>query len=101
MKGSEFNDEIIDRDGKTSTNNAGGINGGITNGNDLIFRTAVRPASSISKKQNTINLKTGEKEKIKIEGRHDKLIVLRMPVIIEAVTAIALADLKITSKMYD
>ncbi|TYB30408.1 MAG: chorismate synthase [Candidatus Mcinerneyibacterium aminivorans] len=101
MKGSEFNDEIIDEAGKTATNNAGGINGGITNGNDLIFRIAVRPASSISKKQNTINLKTGKNEEIKIEGRHDKLVVLRMPVIIEAVTAITLADLKITSKMHD
>ncbi|MBU0591730.1 chorismate synthase [Candidatus Micrarchaeota archaeon] len=94
MLGSEFNDEILTANGKTKTNNAGGINGGITNGNELVFRVAIRPTASISKEQKTINLKTGKQTGIKIEGRHDACIALRTPVIVEAVTAIVLADLK-------
>lgn len=98
MKGSEHNDCIIDVNGKTETNNAAGINGGITNGNDIVFRVAVKPTSSISIGQNTINLKTGEMTELKVEGRHDACIALRIPVVIEAGTAIALADLLLTSK---
>ncbi len=97
--GSEFNDEIIDITGKTKTNNAGGINGGITNGNELVFRVAVRPTASIAKEQKTMNLKTGKQTSIKIEGRHDACIALRAPVIIEAVTAIVLADLKMLNNI--
>lgn len=93
MKGSEHNDSIINLNGKTETNNAGGINGGISNGNDLIFRIVVKPTSSISQKQKTLNIKTGEMVDLVVEGRHDTCIALRVPVIIEAVTAIALADL--------
>lgn len=93
MYGSEHNDQLIDVSGKTLTNFAGGINGGITNGNPLVFRVAVKPTSSISKTQQTINLNTGQKEELKIKGRHDVCIALRVPVIIEAVTAIVLADL--------
>jgi len=92
MKGTSANDEIIDISGKTITNNSGGINGGISNGNDILFRVAIKPGSSIVKEQNTINLKTGEKVKIKIQGRHDTCFALRVPVIIEAVTAIAITD---------
>ncbi|OQY04829.1 MAG: chorismate synthase [Bacteroidetes bacterium 4572_117] len=92
MHGSEHNDEIIDESGKTKTNNAGGINGGITNGNDIYFKVAVKPTSSISLAQQTINLQTGKPEKLEIKGRHDACIALRVPVILEAVTAIALAD---------
>ena len=101
MKGSQSNDPIISTNGKTSSNNAGGINGGITNGNDLIFRVAVKPTSSIGKVQETINLKTGVMEKLEIEGRHDSCIVLRTPVIFEACTAIAVADLFLTGKTYN
>lgn len=101
MKGSQSNDPLIATDGKTSSNNAGGINGGITNGNDLIFRVAVKPTSSIGKVQETINLKTGVMEKLEIEGRHDSCIVLRTPVIFEACTAIAVADLFLTGKTYN
>ncbi len=97
MKGSEFNDIILDKKGKTKTNNSGGINGGITNGNDIVFRVAVRPTATIFKPQQTINLKTGESAIISPKGRHDSCIALRMPVIVEAVTAIALADLKLLS----
>jgi chorismate synthase len=93
MRGSEHNDTFISKSGKTLTNNAGGINGGITNGNDLVFRVAVKPTSSITLPQQTISLKTGEVEMMKVEGRHDACIALRVPVIVEAVTAIGLTDL--------
>jgi chorismate synthase len=93
MKGSQFNDIFIDKEGKTKTNHAGGINGGITNGNELVFRIAVRPPASINREQDTINLKTGQPAKVLVKGRHDVCIALRMPVIVEAVTAFVLADL--------
>jgi len=93
MRGSEHNDCFISTDGGTSTNHAGGINGGISNGNPLIFRVAVKPASSISKKQRTINMTTGEMVDLEIKGRHDMCIAMRVPVIVEAATAIVLADL--------
>ncbi len=93
MKGSEHNDNILSMDGKTETNHAGGINGGITNGNDLVFRIAIKPTSSISKEQQTLNIKTGKVDTLKVEGRHDLCVALRAPVIVEAATAIVLADL--------
>jgi chorismate synthase len=98
MKGSEHNDMFISPEGKTDTNNAGGINGGITNGNDIIFRVAVKPTSSIPLPQNTINIKTGKMTELKIEGRHDLCIALRVPVILEAATAIVIADLMMTEQ---
>lgn len=93
MRGSKHNDRFIDKEGKTATNHAGGINGGITNGNDLFFRVAVKPTASIGLPQNTIDLRTNEMTELKIEGRHDACIALRIPVIIEAATALVLADL--------
>jgi len=93
MKGSEHNDEIINKEGITKTNNAGGINGGISNGNELNFKVAIKPASSIKKQQKTINLKTGKQTDLSIGGRHDACIALRAVVVIESVAAIALADL--------
>ena len=95
MTGSVFNDLIIDKKGTTKTNNSGGINGGISNGNNLVFRVAVRPTASISKAQNTYNFETEQIEELVIKGRHDICFALRVPVIIEAVTAIVLADLKL------
>ncbi len=92
MRGSEHNDNILDASGKTETNHAGGINGGISNGNDLIFRVAVKPTSSTSQVQRTLNMKTGRVEELKIEGRHDICIALRVPPVLEAATAIVLAD---------
>ncbi len=92
MRGSEHNDSLISVDGKTDTNHAGGINGGISNGNDLVYRVVVKPTASTSKKQHTMNVKTGEMADLEVAGRHDRCIALRVPVIIEAVTAIALAD---------
>ncbi len=93
MKGSEHNDNILSADGKTETNHAGGINGGISNGNPLIFRIAVKPTSSTSKAQKTMNMQSGQIEELKIEGRHDRCIALRVPPVLEGVVAIVLADL--------
>ena len=93
MFGSDHNDAIMDETGKTKTNNAGGIVGGLTNGNDLVFRIAVKPASSTPKEQQSLNWETNTVESFSVKGRHDLCIALRVPVILEAVTAIVLADL--------
>ncbi len=93
IRGSEHNDRYIDKNGKTATNHAGGVNGGISNGNDLIFRVVVKPTSSTNQVQNTYNFKTGEMVDLKVEGRHDTCIALRIPVVIEAATAIVIADM--------
>lgn len=98
MKGSEHNDSILDNSGKTATNNAGGITGGLTNGNELVFRVAVKPTSSIGIKQKSFSIETGRVEELEVKGRHDACIALRVPVVIEAITAIALADLLPISK---
>lgn len=95
MKGSNHNDAILDMQGTTATNNAGGINGGITNGNELVFKVAVKPTSSTPKEQNTLNIKSGKVEPFIVKGRHDLCIALRVPVVVEAVTAIVLADFKL------
>lgn len=93
MFGSEHNDSIINPDGTTKTNNAGGIVGGITNGNELAFRIVVKPTSSTPKVQETLNVETGNVEPFSVKGRHDLCIALRVPVVLEAVTAMVLADL--------
>ena len=93
MFGSEHNDAIENMEGKTRTNHAGGIVGGISNGNELVFRLAVKPTSSTPKEQNSLNWDTGKTEDFSIKGRHDLCVALRAPVIVEAVTALVLADL--------
>jgi chorismate synthase len=93
MKGSEHNDPIIDETGKTSSNNSGGINGGITNGNELIFRIVVKPTSSTGIEQKSFDFRKKEIVSLKVTGRHDACIALRIPVIAEAAVAIALTDL--------
>ncbi|MGD0231603.1 MAG: chorismate synthase [Syntrophorhabdales bacterium] len=93
MRGSACNDRIVSRTGETMTNNAGGINGGITNGNRLAFRIAVRPTASISRPQFFIDMETALQREFSLEGRHDACFALRVPVIVEAATAIVLADL--------
>lgn len=98
MKGSEHNDNIISKDGKTETNFAGGINGGITNGNEIIFRIAVKPTSSTHQSQKTLNFKSGEIEELSIEGRHDTCIALRVPVVVEAAASIVMADFMMQSQ---
>ena len=92
MKGSEHNDCFIDAEGHTATNGAGGINGGISNGNPIVFRIAVKPTASISKVQRTANFITGDIEDFSVKGRHDACIALRCPVIVEAIAAIVLAQ---------
>lgn len=92
MFGSEHNDSIQKMNGKTRTNHAGGVVGGISNGNELVFRLAVKPTSSTPKEQNSLNWDTKQKEDFSIKGRHDLCVALRAPVIVEAVTAIVLAD---------
>jgi chorismate synthase len=98
MRGSEHNDSIVDTSGKTRTNHAGGINGGISNGNDLIFKLAIKPTSSTPKQQQTMNFKTGQITDFVVQGRHDACVALRAPVIVECATAIVLADMKLTGK---
>lgn len=93
MFGSEHNDAIETMSGKTVTNHAGGVVGGITNGNELVFRIAIKPTSSTPKEQTSLNWDTEQMEKFSIKGRHDLCVALRAPVIVEAATAIVLADL--------
>ena len=92
MKGSEHNDPI-GPDLRPTKNGAGGANGGITNGAPICFRAAFKPTSSIRKAQQTFNLGTGEMDSLEVPGRHDVCFALRVPVVVEAMTAIVLADL--------
>jgi chorismate synthase len=93
MFGSQHNDAIEDMSGHTRTNHAGGVVGGITNGNELVFRIAIKPTSSTPKEQLTLNWETEQLENFSVKGRHDLCVALRAPVILEAMTAIVLADL--------
>ena len=95
MLGSQNNDPIVDADGHTATNHAGGIVGGITNGNEIVVRAAIKPTASISREQQTFNFESGKVESLIIKGRHDVCIALRAAVVVEAAVAIALADLKL------
>ena len=98
MYGSEANDPFCMNNGAvlTETNNNGGINGGITNGMPLIFRTAIKPTPSIFKEQRTVSLSKSENTTLKIEGRHDPAIIHRARAVVDAVSAITLADLLVT-----
>jgi chorismate synthase len=93
MFGIDHNDAIENGDGKTITNHAGGIVGGITNSNELVFRIAIKPTSSTPKEQQTYNWETDQVDSFAVRGRHDLCIALRVPPVLEAVTAITLADL--------
>ncbi|MCX6335798.1 MAG: chorismate synthase [Bacteroidetes bacterium] len=93
MFGIDHNDSIEGASGKTTTNHAGGIVGGYTNGNEMVFRIAIKPTSSTPKEQQTWNWENNEIEAFSVKGRHDLCIALRVPVVLEAVTAMVLADL--------
>ena len=95
MKGSEANDPFAIKDGRvvTETNNNGGINGGITNGMPVRFRTVIKPTPSISKTQKTVNFETMTEKELVIQGRHDPAIIHRARVVVDAMTAITLVDL--------
>jgi len=98
MFGLEHNDAIENKEGKTVTNHAGGVIGGITNGNELVFRIAIKPTSSTPKEQLTYNWETDNMEAFSVRGRHDLCIALRVPPVLEATTAIVLADLMLISQ---
>lgn len=93
MRGSEHNDPLLDRRGRTATNHAGGVVGGLTNGNPLIVRAAFKPTASIAREQQTYHAATDRVEPLVIRGRHDRCIALRGAVVVEAAVAIALAEL--------
>jgi chorismate synthase len=93
MKGSEHNDLFIARNKSitTETNRSGGIQGGISNGNDIFFRVAFKPVASIMKDQETVN-REGENVVLKGKGRHDVCVVPRAIVIVESMAALVIAD---------
>jgi chorismate synthase len=90
-KGSEVNDIILDNSGKTKTNYSGGIQGGISNGNDIYCEVAFKPVATIMQKQNTID-KDGNAVEIQGKGRHDACVVPRAVPIVESMMALTLAD---------
>ncbi len=94
MRGSEANDPFALADGKvvTTTNHAGGINGGITNGMPVVFTATFRPTPSIALPQESVDLRTGEEVEIEIKGRHDPCIVPRAVPVIEAAAALAACE---------
>jgi chorismate synthase len=97
MKGSEHND-IFNSDGSTKTNLSGGIQGGISNGEDIYFRVAFKPVATIMQKQKTIDAKGSELE-MQGKGRHDPCVVPRAVPIVEAMAALVLADYYLLNKI--
>ena len=93
MFGSQHNDAIEDMNGRTRTNHAGGVVGGLSNCNELVYRIAIKPTSSTPKEQLTLNWETEQIEQFSVKGRHDLCVALRAPVILEAMTALVLTDL--------
>ncbi len=100
LRGSEHNDPFVWKDGTvvTETNHAGGILGGLATGMPIVFRVAVKPTSSIARPQRTVDLGTGLSTSLVVTGRHDPCIVPRAVVVLESVTAIALADLALRGR---
>ncbi|HZH87788.1 MAG TPA: chorismate synthase [Chitinophagaceae bacterium] len=98
MYGSEHNDAIIDATGATATQNAGGVVGGLSNGNPLQFQVVVKPTSSTPQVQNSYNWEEKKSMEFSIKGRHDLCVALRAPVILESITSWVLADLGLMYK---
>ncbi|MDE1728251.1 MAG: chorismate synthase [Thaumarchaeota archaeon] len=94
LHGSENNDEFLIKNGKiqTKTNNAGGILGGISTGMPIVLRVAFKPASSIAKKQQTIDLHTKKSVSLVVQGRHDPCVVPRAPPVVDSLVSVVLAD---------
>ena len=90
-KGTEANDVLLDEQGKTKTNFSGGIQGGISNGNDIYCEVAFKPVATLMQTQESVNEK-GEKVAIKGKGRHDACVVPRAVPIVESMMALTLAD---------
>ncbi len=99
LRGSEHNDPILNAAGTTATSHAGGVAGGILNGNPLIVRAAFKPTASIAREQFTFDAATGRQEPLAIGGRHDVCIAIRGAAAVEAAVAIALADLKLRCRL--
>lgn len=101
MMGSEANDEFLIKDDKiiTKTNHCGGILGGISNGMPIVVRVAIKPTSSIGKKQNTVNIREMKETSIEVEGRHDPCIIARAVPVVEAMMSLVLADHMLISGM--
>jgi chorismate synthase len=100
LKGSAFNDVMMDEKGTTKTNHSGGISGGISNGNDLVVRVMIKPASSIGKPQETYHFEKNTVETLDIGGRHDVAIARRAGIVLESMLAICLADMYLIHKAY-
>lgn len=101
MRGSEHNDPIAGPDGRTAKNGSGGVNGGITNGNEIVARVAMKPASSIRKEQETWNFEDGAMGTLSVPGRHDACIAIRAAVVLEAALAVVVADLELQARARD
>ncbi len=101
MRGSQHNDSFVDRSGRTATNHSGGANGGISNGNELVLRVAVKPTSTIAAIQRSLDFATGQQAELAAGGRHDACIAIRAAVAVEAAVAISLADLALAARGYD
>lgn len=102
MHGSEHNDIFVQEEGqvRTRTNFSGGIQGGISNGMDILFRTAFKPVATIMRDQETLN-EAGDSTTISGKGRHDPCVVSRAVIIVEAMTALVLADHLLRFKAYN
>lgn len=100
LLGSQFNDVLINAEGKTATNHAGGISGGISNGNPLVIKVFVKPPSSIQQTQTTFDLQSQTMKDLEIGGRHDVCIARRAGIVLENMTAVVLADLFLRANAY-
>ena len=98
LLGSSFNDLIIDEKGTTKSNNNGGVNGGVSNGNDIVINVFVKPTPSIYKEQETFDFASNEIKPLVISGRHDSAIVERAMIVVENAVSVALCDLYLLNK---